>query len=462
MKIRNTRNEYQAIYEAAHASGATHAQALELAERITERFTTGYWSRPNIITHAGNPLEALHESKENPALWCYFPNLSAALNDKPRQIRPGKYIAAMLPTIGIDADDATVQSFVEAAKEIEYATIQILPKPTADQLEKIYTNYRDPGRAQSMGYGVHTSCMRYPADRYDSHAHPVRVYDKGDIGIIYSVDEDGKTYARTLYNPENNGYVRVYYTPRPGESHAEAMQQWESRLEERGFSQDSRALEGCRIRLEECDGTIIAPYIDGRFQNVDERGRIGDEGPYECNQTNGLANNEDEDTVTCGHCGSRIRLDDGDYYIGGDDYFCDDVCFHAAGWRICQNDRCGEAFYSDYGTMTEDGHDYCCDACAERAGYAQCTYCDAWHEADEMICTEDGESLYCCEEHANNDGYTECERCYAWIHETEAHHGDDEHGTDKVLYCSEKCRDIDHERIIHRTMRPLPGLEATS
>ena len=461
MKINNTRNEYQTIYEAAHVSGATHAQALEIAERITDRFASGYWSRPSIIAPAGAALEALHESRENPALWCYYPSLAAALADKPRQIRPGKYIAAMLPKLNMHTDDDTIQALVEAAREIEYGTIQVLPKPTADQLERIYTNYRDPERSSHMGYGVHTSCMRYAADRFDGPEHPVRMYARGDIGIIFSTDENGETYARTLYNPKTNAYLKTYYTPRPGESHAEAMQQWESRLEERGFTQDNRALGGCRIRIVKCDGTIVAPYLDGRFQNVDESGRIGDDGPYECSQTNGLAKNEDEEnSVLCAHCGSRIHLDDGDYYTGGDDYFCDNECFTEAGWRICQNDRCGETFHSDYGIMTEDGNDYCCDSCAIRAGYAQCTYCDEWHEADEMIYTEDGAGCYCCKEHANEDGYTECERCNAWIHETEAHHGDEEHGTDEVLYCSEKCRDIAHERLTHRTMRPLPGLES--
>ena len=435
--------------------GASHADALAAAERITARYNTGEWTHPDTIELPEYWYHCLHVSKENPLLWCIFPDPTAMIADRPRQTRPAKYIRLMLEKSGAYSDDATVQAMVEyALGGADDNILHIIDEPTPDQIEAIYTNHREHPSLQ-YGYGVHTSCMSYPAEHYNSPYHPVRVYagrEGGNgIGIVYSADEHGKTYARAIYNTETRQYPRCYHTARPGSSETEARDAWIAALERAGFEQSSRALEGCYLRIDEDGDRIIAPYIDGCYQDVDDDGQIGDCGIYCCNHTNGHSDHR-VDRIACPHCGDYFDADDGAYMPDGTEYCCYG-CANADGWRCCA--RCNEDYYSENeGLTTEDGHDYCCEDCARRAGYVQCNECRSWIDADNMdILARD--AIFCCERCAERSGFTPCDDCGVYTAASDLEERED------GAYCPD-CIDDQPDQPDLPDLPDLPGIDAAT
>lgn len=150
------------------------------------------------------------------------------------------------------------------------------------------------------------------------------------------------------------------------------------------------------------------------------------------------------DEVECAHCGYTADRENMQYIDG--EWYCEDCCFYCEyheEWEIgeyyhvedygdvceyaletgdfCYCENCGECYYcaDNNGIETEDGYWYCCDTCAERAGYAMADD-GLWYSKDELHeCVECGTLVtdsnwndelemctHCAEEHENAEEQT--------------------------------------------------------
>lgn len=180
------------------------------------------------------------------------------------------------------------------------------------------------------------SCMVWEGDQ---HNHPYQVYDPA-LGWHMAVRiQDGNVVGRALCNKDEDGtryFVRTYKKDLEnpnGYSHAdEQLVAW---LKAGGYLHYDGYPEGTLMRYIERGsyGSFLAPYIDGCNQRVDVATRdgkkylvIAEDGDYECDCTNGTANNC-EDRVSCEDCGDYF--DDGDgYWVGRyeDRHICSSCC----------------------------------------------------------------------------------------------------------------------------------------
>lgn len=368
-----------------------HAPSLFLAARIQSRFDTGYWERVDGIEF--EPFHALHFSRENPDLLCFFPTIQAVAADKLRQIRPGKYLSLFL-----DGTDEDIQELAEGYKKDSW-TFRVIERPTADQYEEIYTHIHPQ---------ISGSCMRYPAEEFDSDIHPVRVYAHPEgPGIAFLQDSQGKYIARSLVR--SAAYLRVYTAPPKGIPQDLVEKRFIRSLEAAGYRPDPGCLLGARLRRREYRDRLVCPYIDGRYQSLADRGEylvITQSGGIEATATGGLVSAEPPYDCECDQCGGGIRFEDGDYCGTGDGEhtYCCSGCFYAAGWRYADCEH--ECHVHDL-IRAGDGGTFCGEECAHRAHYEECSDCGRWYHMDDVSYTVDGDLLCCrCQE-----GYEVCEDC---------------------------------------------------
>lgn len=160
------------------------------------------------------------------------------------------------------------------------------------------------------------SCMAN--DEFD--VHPYRCYNP-KFGWKLVVKKSGSDIVgRALIN--GNNYVRAYTSSTSsitGMSIDCALEAW---LDSQGYENLGKWKTGTKLAKIERYGQLVAPYIDGHNDNVNDCGdylKICNDGEYECQNTSGYA--EEKNKCTCSHCGDRMHDEDSTYI---DDY--GDVC----------------------------------------------------------------------------------------------------------------------------------------
>lgn len=148
--------------------------------------------------------------------------------------------------------------------------------------------------------------------------HPYSVYTP-DYGWGVAVRMQGTNIVgRALVN--NKAFVRSYMkvdvSPSPSDHKLEA---W---LEGQGYRQVNGWPTNTRLAcIDHPDEGFLAPYLDGENNRVSAEGNylyIDPHGEYKCENTDGTADREDEDTSigTCSCCGETIHEDDDYFYAG--------------------------------------------------------------------------------------------------------------------------------------------------
>lgn len=210
-----------------------------------------------------------------------YQNLDKLKRDITTPMKIGRWLKTVFP----DIDDTTV---AEASRIFNAETLnrEIQWARTREEIAHVYEK------------GPH-SCMAYSLDKYDTDGiRPVEVYATEDIGVAY-LKKGERITARTVVNMKEKEYVRIY-----GDNTLQEI------LEDEGYSEGS--LDGCRIlRLENNSGYIVAPYLDGAYDHIDEYDDkymvITRSTGVQSGNTNGLL---DDDSRTCADCGERVDADE--------------------------------------------------------------------------------------------------------------------------------------------------------
>lgn len=136
-------------------------------------------------------------------------------------------------------------------------------------------------------------------------------------------------------------------------------------------------------------------YINGN------RGRLLSPVPLTVSRVT-LSIGEDSGTP-CYSCGERYNEEDLYYSESGCGHgYCED-CIP---WVYC--DRCGDECWEDNSdTIEANGNYYCCDTCANKAGYLQCYHCDEW-KSDDDVYTDCDDNL-CCDSCSTGQSCHHCE-----------------------------------------------------
>jgi hypothetical protein len=164
---------------------------------------------------------------------------------------------------------------------------------------------------RAVTHGPH-SCMSDP-DKWDSYDnHPYRVYNP-ELGWRLAVryGPDNSVQGRCWVC--NDRFVRSYKKcPKGGYSHSdEALETWlrGKGIEKVGAWSDVNArIEVIPIKNRWGNPSIVAPYIDGHADRVDEDGYIVDDSEevdyYRCCNTNGYSEEIQHcNQYECSHCG---------------------------------------------------------------------------------------------------------------------------------------------------------------
>ena len=171
------------------------------------------------------------------------------------------------------------------------------------------------------------SCMVWDTDSEDDPIgvegsdgdwhHPYEAYDPA-LGWHMAVRIEGSdTVGRALCmdDGKNRFFVRSY---KKVDGYSPADEQLEAWLKDQGYTKAS-SWDGCKLKRIPAENNcgFVAPYIDGSCQEVDVESstllRITSEGEYQCNNTNGDA--DEHDFEQCEDCGDRVRDGDG-YWVG--------------------------------------------------------------------------------------------------------------------------------------------------
>lgn len=130
----------------------------------------------------------------------------------------------------------------------------------------------------------------------------VRVYGAGDIACAYT-SIDGCITARTLVNIKEKLYCKVY-------GNTTLMH---AALEHMGYTNDSLALEGCRILRIAEDNSFVMPYIDSvGYVTEDVEGDcfiITEDGDHSAQHEGGLLDHGE----ICADCGERHDEEESTY-----------------------------------------------------------------------------------------------------------------------------------------------------
>jgi hypothetical protein len=215
--------------------------------------------------------------------------------------RPGKYISRHFPQL----QDHIIRDYVSPF----IAKVEII-----DDLELMI---------ETVINGPH-SCMANDS----FNIHPYKVYNP-EFGWKLAVRKmNNEIVGRALIN--NNNFVRCYAKSHTSGGYACGDDNiLESYLISQGFDRLNAWPNGTKISRIEYGGDIVAPYIDGNKDNLNDRGDyliICDDGDYEACQTNGFA--ECKNKCTCSHCGDRVDEDDLHYPGDYSDGICED-CLNA-------------------------------------------------------------------------------------------------------------------------------------
>jgi hypothetical protein len=149
-------------------------------------------------------------------------------------------------------------------------------------------------------------------------------------------------------------------------------------------------LDGIKLPTYMNDDTEMM-YLDGNrygLRNEDDKWYlVADDYDTDCKTTSGeRLETVTYDSSTCEECGHRRNNEDGIWI--GDYFYCCEECAERAGYVRC--DRCGRWEHTDDAVFVDDNW-YCDSECAERAGYGYDTYNEEWTLSEDLGYTEQKE-----------------------------------------------------------------------
>lgn len=203
------------------------------------------------------------------------------------------------------------------------------------------------------------SCMRWDGWS-EGNFHPYKAYDpRFGWGMAVRIDS-GEIMARALVNEQEKCFVRSFGAVDNDRGHSQCDSALNSWLQAQGYSYDN-SWSGCKLARIERHGELVAPYIDGDSQHVDDCGDhlvICDDGEYECTSTSGTA--ECVNGSHCEHCDSRIGRNDNSFWSGRyeDRLICESCCDEHYVFAYGVN---GNQYYERYDDCTNIGDEYYVD-----------------------------------------------------------------------------------------------------
>lgn len=217
------------------------------------------------------------------------------------QIKLGKFLKKH--TI---LDDIEIKEEVENFKEINGDISQYKVKYSHDNYVEIYSHTLYAIDSTSA------SCM--------TGMDAVKIYDFDPRLELLTIWKNKALVARTLV-VDRKEYIRLYLDHNNLQSHvANAI------LSKEGLTRGS-SLEGIKLKYLENCGDIVAPYLDGCCQSVivvnEEYLLVDRQGSIECNNTNGLVDNNNR--CNCDNCGCSVHEDETCYI---DDHCLCEECLH--------------------------------------------------------------------------------------------------------------------------------------
>lgn len=358
--------------------------------------------------------------------------------------RPGKFFKKHMDWL----TDAEIQQLVNdfSIQELDYEFKVHMGNIPSGKCVQIYTNPA-PGNfyvANSEIPSCIGSCMAKKSySRLTGDQHPVMAYEETpDVGIVWSLDSQGRTASRAMLNIPNKTVCRVYVSG-PSEEYQKNLKQQLLHFmsQTHGFLPNAnKGLLGCRLSLiesEENSNFVLAPYLDGnksaRIEDgwivvgdgelcfeVHEEGAVPREGRgFKCincgdfiDEYNVYRSEDGNDYcescyhdifTTCCHCDQETSIDDARYYDG--DYYCRD-CFDE---RFSSCEKCHEIIPIDELTTLSDTGICVCYSCLNLIA-TKCNGCDEFFKRSlSMVKAEDENCYYCCE--CAKHALTKCEKC---------------------------------------------------
>ena len=230
-------------------------------------------------------LELPHMAKDGVSMGYYRDDRAVGVTITVTRL--GKYVKRHFPTLA----DNVIRDYVNP---------YIINTETIDNIEDIISLMESdnvPGSCMSKSFNI----------------HPYRVYDP-KFGWKLILKKSGhQIVGRALVN--NMHYVRAYTSSTSSVSGMSIDCALEAWLDSQGYVNNGKWPAGTKLaRIENNCGEIVAPYIDGNNDNVNDHGdylTICNDGEYECQNTSGTA--ESKNTCTCDICGSREAEDDLSY-----------------------------------------------------------------------------------------------------------------------------------------------------
>lgn len=342
-----------------------------------------------------------HVSKTHPGCIAFTQDEAKGAANIQTPMKPGRYLKQFY-LLSIDKysgeglTDNDVRTFANEFLS-KYGTMQLKFAHTPDEIEHVYL--KGPN-----------SCMSKEARRFDSSVHPTRVYGAGDLAIAYLVNSDDNEEhitARVLCWPAKKVYGLVY----GDEDKIGAL------LDAQGYSNTDDMSGAKLLRIEDDNGRIVCPYIDGDYKSVQDHGtylRIG--GDLDAEQQDGYCGEAGE---YCSSCDSRGHDESDMTYI-------DD-----AGENVCQscldnNYWCCEHsgnYYSSNATAVEmsDGVLWCQDAFESNGFHCDATGTNyATHGNDYVVLSGSCEGECWHTDHFASNGFT-CEDCNEHFSDDDKH-----------------------------------------
>jgi len=321
----------------------------------------------------------LHISTNDCALLAYYPTIRHILDDKPQQIKPGKYLKKHYPEL---SDDVIRQKSALISGKLELKFFS-----RSDDMIRIYQELADAG--------IVKSCMSKDKSGYKSSRHPLSVYDNSDVELAVLVDQGQKPLARALYNKNNKNYAMIYG-------------QWEKMkvaLDNAGFIHAD--LSGAKINAIEDDnnhGCLIMPFIDGHRSlgssahnatYFDYQGgstvTISNSGNFCASETEGYIRIEKEkEYFDCEECSDTVEIGETYYFSFQEIEVCE--CCHSSSVTMIRAHRSAEQVTEDYAKQNcieIDGSYYQDSEAAENAGYVWSEYHERWVDDVNAVYIED-------------------------------------------------------------------------
>jgi hypothetical protein len=364
--------------------------ALVEFDKVSERFGIGHWkittfspirirgdqsvylAYPMPVDRVGHielvfiPGHCVHVSVEDETKVAYFKDVRDLMADRLTRTTPGRYLQKFYGYLGVQGVKQHADYYLE-----EHTPIEVKFARSESEVVRVYTE--GP-----------SSCMAGLS--YRGHLHPAAIYGHDDHDTAWAPDtevlyfeKNGEIKARVVCNRHSKKCARIY-----GD-----VDKMYKAMGEIGYESVSNALVGSRVRRIEDDngnGYLMA-YIDAgtgsgggnlNFKYESDRyWMVGHEGTssYVGYERNGVtsADEDDDDTQECGHCGDWFDNEEMTYV----EYHDRLVCQH------CLDNEYVEAYNSTRSSrrdwMERDSVIYCEDT----DDYYSSNDVAAWHDVYE-------------------------------------------------------------------------------